>query len=314
MNITYHETILNPIADNIARCQNPTDQYYQDRNMAKALYNYLTAGKVTVGNTVVESPYNGDYSYADESWAGDISATTLQNIMTSITQEIIKNYTTVTTTENVPVNDETKLYELVKLDVNHNIVIKVDDNDEINKSFDELVEMGIASEGANGEKYINLQVLVNDDTESITITYYEQEPETSPSSPIVLNTPDRNIKGQVLKTALDVIDNGNGEELIAKVEEDIKEEALEAEPEVEDEIVENIETEEITESSEETETIVEETVVEEDEENTENEEIIEEVINEDENVEEIEELIVQSEEITEPVINESELVLVEENQ
>ena len=119
---------------------------------------------------MVTNPYE-NFSYADKSWARQMSPDDLKDIMHTINQEIIKNYTLYTDTQTMAINSNTEPLELTNLDTAKKITIKVDDGEEIEEIFANLPSEMTSI--VNGKHYINLQYFAG--AETVEITYYEKD-------------------------------------------------------------------------------------------------------------------------------------------
>ena len=125
----------------------------------------------------VPNPYT-KYSYANGSYTGEMDSTKLNQILQDIVNNIdIYTPQLVTTTTNI--NTDPAKVELVKLDTNKNIIIKLDNvaNPEAGSTVAELITAGVVEhDTTNNKYYINL----NDDyfasAKTIDITYYETKP------------------------------------------------------------------------------------------------------------------------------------------
>ena len=180
----YNTAVLNPTSTNVTNCNNST------ASGAQELYDYLTGDESTIelnegyweynnGWQWIESielpnPYT-NYSYANGSYTGEMDSTKLNQILQDIVNNIdIYTPQLVTTTTNI--NTDPAKVELVKLDTNKNIIIKLDNvsNPEAGNTVAELITAGVVEhDTTNNKYYINL----NDDyfasAKTIDITYYE---------------------------------------------------------------------------------------------------------------------------------------------
>ena len=216
----YARTLLNPNATNV----NAASETNNNTNAHK-LVDYLKSGN---------NPYSSGYSYADGSYMGEMDATRLSGILSTITQTITNTYTEedtrTTNIKRVPAK-----YELVLLDTDKPVTIKLDNNDGVEYTVLDLIHNDVIVV-ENEKYYIDLNASIFNNIKSIEITYYElhtiNEEESQLNSMSLLSlfmNNDLDESGtDLLLAKIDEIDKTQGEIKTTKaIKEVVKEEKLE---------------------------------------------------------------------------------------